>query len=258
MTNNGKNVKIRAALQSGKKAGFRKYIELFYGRVSPWYALKAELITGLLGSMPGAMGIFLRRSFYRGLFGSAGSQILIGRNVVIRHPRKIHLGNNVVIDDNCVLDAKGEDNDGIRLEDNVFLGRNTIVNCKNGNICLKRDANISSNCAVFSSNSLTIGEGVMIGSYSYLLSGGEYDFKDTKTPFAEQTGMNTKGPLVVGRNCWLGARVTVLDAASIGEHCVIGAGAVVTAPIPRDSLALGVPARVVRTIGTGGSVEEKG
>ncbi len=222
---------------------------MFYGRTSLWYVLKAELIMGLLGSMPGAPGIFLRSRFYRSLFGAAGRRILIGRNVVFRHPLKIRLGNNIVIDDNCVLDAKGEDNEGIVVADDVFIGRNTIVYCKNGNIRLDRGTNISSNCTLFSSNKLTVGEGVMIGAYSYLLSGGEYDFKDTATPFADQSGMETKGELVIGPNCWLGARVTVLDAACIGEHCVIGAGSVVTAPIPSDNLALGVPARTVRSIG---------
>ena len=60
--------------------------------------------------------------------------------------------------------------------------------------------------------------------------------------------METKGELTIGNNCWLGARVTVLDAASIGDHSVIGAGAVVAKPIPGDSLAVGVPARVVKSI----------
>ncbi len=242
------NMKVRAALQSGPKAGFRKYIGLFYGKVSPWFAIKAELLTGLLGAMPGAAGIFLRRACYRKLLGAAGPQVLIGRNVVFRHPKKIRLGNNVVIDDNCVLDAKGDDNEGITLGDNVFLGRNTIVYCKNGDIRLEKGVNISSNCTIFSGNKVTIGEGVMIGAYTYMLSGGEYDFNDTQTPFAEQAGMKTKGELTIGRNCWLGARVTVLDAACIGEHCVIGAGAVVTKPVPADTLALGVPAKVVRQL----------
>jgi len=66
--------------------------------------------------------------------------------------------------------------------------------------------------------------------------------------FCDQSGMKTKGELVVGENCWLGARVTVLDGASIGNHCVIGAGAVVTRPIPPDTLALGVPARIVKSL----------
>ena len=45
-----------------------------------------------------------------------------------------------------------------------------------------------------------------------------------------------------------GAHVTVVDGASVGDHCVVGAGAVVTKPLPPNSLAVGVPARVVRSI----------
>ena len=97
------------------------------------------------------------------------------------------------------------------------------------------------------SNQLTIGPGTVIGAYSYLLSGGEYDYRDP-TPFAEQSGMKTRGPLAVGANCWLGTRVTVLDAASIGEHCVVGAGAVVNKPIAAHHLAAGVPAKAIKSI----------
>ena len=57
---------------------------------------------------------------------------------MLRHPHKIHIGSNVVIDDNCLLDAKGETNRGIRIGDGVFIGRNTILSCKNGDIELGR------------------------------------------------------------------------------------------------------------------------
>ena len=244
---NGENVKIKSALQGSSKPGFRKYREMFYGRSSFWYAFKAEFNTALTGSMPGALGLFLRRKFYPGLFGESG-RILIGRNVTFRHPKKIRLGNNVIIDDNCVIDAKGDSNHGITIDDNVYIGKNTIVYCKNGDIHLKRGVNISSFCTVFSSNKLIIEEDTVIGAYSYMLSGGEYDYTDTETKFTDQTGMKTKGELVIGSNCWIGARVTILDGAVVGEHCVLGAGAVVTAPISKDSLAVGVPARVIKSI----------
>ena len=48
--------------------------------------------------------------------------------------------------------------------------------------------------------------------------------------------------------CWLGARVTVLDGATVGDRCVVGAGAVVTRPLPPLSLAVGVPAKVVGSV----------
>lgn len=51
--------------------------------------------------------------------------------------------------------------------------------------------------------------------------------------------------IVIGENAWIGERAVVM--ASVGADCVIGAGAVVVKPIPPGSLAVGVPARVIRT-----------
>lgn len=239
-------MKVKAIRTSGTSQ-FRRYRDLCYGDTSLGHVLLAELTTALFGSMPGPAGIFLRGKLYRRLFAAAGSSILIGRNVTFRHFRKIRLGDNVIIDDNAVIDAKGATNNGITIGNNVFVGRNTIVYCKNGDIHLDEEVSLSSNCTVFSSNSLRIGRGTVIGAYSYLLSGGEYDYT-LETPFARQDGMGTKGELTIGANCWLGARVTVLDASCIGDHCVIGAGAVVTSPISSASLAVGVPARKIKSI----------
>lgn len=236
-------VKVKDVMAGGST--FARYRHIQYGAVSSGFVLKAELAQWFCGSLPGAAGLFLRSRLYPALLGAAGPKCLFGRNMTLRHPGKIRLGQGVMADDNVVLDAKGESNNGITIGSRVFIGRNTIIYCKNGNIAIEDDVSISSNCTIFSSNSLTIGAGTVIGAYSYLLSGGEYDLADP-TPFAEQSGMETRGPLTVGRNCWLGARVTVLDAACIGDQSVIGAGAVVTKPVPGRSLAVGVPARVIR------------
>lgn len=55
-------------------------------------------------------------------------------------------------------------------------------------------------------------------------------------------------PVVIGDNVWLGARVIVLPGVTIGEGAVVGAGSVVTADIPPRAVAVGSPARVVRTL----------
>ena len=71
---------------------------------------------------------------------------MFGVNVTLRHPHKIHIGDNVVIDDHCCLDAKGTDNRGITIGNGVFVGRNTILSCKNGDIVIEDRANLGFNC----------------------------------------------------------------------------------------------------------------
>ncbi|MBR1837579.1 MAG: sugar O-acetyltransferase, partial [Kiritimatiellae bacterium] len=55
-------------------------------------------------------------------------------------------------------------------------------------------------------------------------------------------------PVTIGNDCWFGANVVVCPGVTIGDNCVVGAGSVVTRDLPRNSLAVGVPARVLREI----------
>lgn len=238
--------KLKTVLAGGGSAA-KKYFDVAYGPMPRWKAVLMEIVQLFLCNVPGALGLFLRSKLYRPFFGACGRKVAIGRGVTLRHPSKIFLGEGVVVDDRATLDAKGSANRGITLGDGVFVGRNSTIYCKNGDVSLAANASLSANVIVFSSNDLSIGEGTMVGSFSYLLSGGEYD-PDSPVPFCRQTGMETKGPLRVGANCWLGAHVTVLDAASIGDGAVVGAGAVVASPVPPHALALGVPAKVRRTL----------
>lgn len=231
----------------GGASAFAKYRGLFYGDRSSGYIMASELIQLFTQGLPGALGLVLRKNLYPMLFKSAGRGCIFGRNITLRHAHKISLGEGVILDDNSVVDAKGETNSGIQIGNGVYVGRNTIVYCKNGDIAISDAVNISANCQIFSSNKLTIGTNTVIGAFAYLLSGGEYDYR-SPLPFAQQSGQETKGPLEIGANCWLGAHVTVTDAASIGEHCVIGAGAVVTKPVPANSIAVGIPARVIKSL----------
>src|ERR687898_2212757 len=119
-----------------------KYAALVVGR-SGWGALlRHEAVTLASQSVPGALGLALRKALYPILLGSCGRNVVFGQNVVLRHPHKIHIASNVVVDDNCLLDAKGESNRGIRIGNGVFIGRNSILSCKNGDIELADWANV--------------------------------------------------------------------------------------------------------------------
>jgi acetyltransferase-like isoleucine patch superfamily enzyme len=220
-----------------------RYADLVVGRQGWGPLLAYELVVTLCGWMPGALGLFLRSKLYPLILGRVGRNVAFGVNVVIRHPHKIQIGDNVVVDDNCCLDAKGTTNRVIVLRDGVFLGRNTILSCKNGDITLGEDANIGFNVEIFSAADVRVGARVLVAAYTYLV-GGDHLFDRVDVPVLHQ-GRTARG-IEVGDNVWLGAHVVVTDGSRIGRDAVIGAGAVVIGDIPEFHIATGVPARVIR------------
>ncbi len=219
-----------------------KYAELVVGRPGLGALLQYELIIMFAQSWPGALGLVIRKALYPLLLGSCGRNVVFGQHVVLRHPHKIHIGSNVVIDDHCLVDAKGESNLGIRIGDGVFVGRNTILSCKNGDIELADGANIGFNCEVFSASRVTIGQNVLMAAYGYVI-GGDHDFSDPSKTVLEQT--RTSAGVAIGDGVWIGAGAKILDGVTVGEGAVIGAGAVVRESVPASAIAVGIPARVV-------------
>jgi acetyltransferase-like isoleucine patch superfamily enzyme len=224
----------------------QKYASLVVGRRGLGALLKYELVVTLAQAWPGALGLALRRTLYPLLLGSCGPNVVFGQNVVLRHPHKIHVGGNAVIDDNCLLDAKGETNRGIRIGSGVFIGRNTILSCKNGDIELADGANLGFNCEVFSASRVRIGSNVLMAAYSYVI-GGDHDFTDPSVPVLAQN--RRSAGIDVGAGVWIGAGAKILDGVTIGDHAIVGAGAVVREAIPARAIAVGIPARVVSTRG---------
>jgi maltose O-acetyltransferase len=100
---------------------------------------------------------------------------------------------------------------------------------------------------------VTIGEHVMIGQELLALS-RNHEFEDVATPPKYQGFANDR-PITIGDDCWIGARVTLLPGVTIGRHCIVGAGSVVTRDVPDFSVVGGNPARVLRTLG--GDVPER-
>ncbi len=74
-------------------------------------------------------------------------------------------------------------------------------------------------------------------------------YTDISTTIYNQ-GYDDIRPVVLKKGCWLGADVIVLPGVVIGRNCVIGAGSVVTKSIPDYSVAVGVPAKVIKTLST--------
>ena len=226
-----------------KESKMNKYQKLVIGSPGYYSLIKYELINLFSSWIPGAPGLLLRSKLYPLLLKRCGKNVIFGNNVVLRHPHKISIGDNVVIDDSCVIDAKGETNKGILIDNNVFIGRNSIVYCQNGDISIGQNTNIGSNCQVFSAKVVEIRENVLIGAYSYLIGGG-HRFDEVDIPMIQQ-GRIARG-IFLEENVWVGAAVKILDDVRVGKASILGTGTVVTHDVPSYAIVGGVPAKVIR------------
>lgn len=115
-----------------------------------------------------------------------------------------------------------------------------------GSIFSHSTASVGANVYVGSFCSLgaiTLEDDVLIASHVSIMNGtAQHGIERLDVPIREQPGFFT--PVTIGEGSWIGEGATV--SADVGRHCVIGAGSVVTKPIPDYAIAVGVPARVVR------------
>ncbi len=237
------SVLIQHELADPLRSRRQQYADLIVGDRRLGRLLLYEAIQWLCAGASGALGLFMRAKLYPLLLGACGRGVVFGRNVSLRHPHKIRLGDGVVLDDNVLLDAKGKANDGIAIGAGGFVGRNSILSCKDGDIVIEERVNIGFNAEIFSGSRVRIGADTFIAAYSYLI-GGDHIADDPDMPVDRQ-GATSRG-IVIGPHSWLGAGVKVLDGVAIGERSIVGAGAVVTRDIPDYAVAAGVPAHVLR------------
>jgi len=162
----------------------------------------------------------------------------------LAHPG-LRLGENVFVGDRVVVYAEGESGP-VELGDRVHLNEGTFIQTgAGGSVSIAADTHVQARCQLAAYVApIVIGRGVQIAPNCSLYS---YDHgKEPGVPMRDQP-LYSKGPIRIGDDAWLGVGVTVLAGVSIGRGAVIGAGAVVTSDVPDRAVAVGVPARVVKT-----------
>lgn len=131
----------------------------------------------------------------------------------------------------------------------VFIGENTVVkrwsviNAMEANITIGNNCSINSFCHISGKGDIEIGNNVLIATHCVIIS-SNHIFDRTDIPIKEQG--NTPKKIIIEDDVWLGAGVKVLAGITIGKGSVIGAGSVVTKDIPAYSIAVGVPAKVIK------------
>jgi acetyltransferase-like isoleucine patch superfamily enzyme len=210
------------------------------------YAL-SETLQALVAWVPGLVGIGLRGVLYKAVLRSDGlpaiedhvrinrpEDIALGRGVYIDHgvylhgaPGGLEIGEKSWIMTGCrlhVFNYRGIEHAGIRIGRRTFIGEGSIVRGQGG---------------------VAVGDNVLFGPRVMVLA-VNHVFTDPERPIMDQ-GITAQG-IRIEDNCWIGAGAIILDGVTVGRGACVGAGAVVTHSIPPHSLAVGVPARVVRNL----------
>ena len=161
----------------------------------------------------------------------------------------LQVGRHCFIDD-LVTIVSGTEGGSVILDEGVFIYRGTIIEVSRGaKVTVGAGTHIQAGCVLNGFlGDVRIGREVMVaphcGFFSY-----QHNIDDLSRPMCKQE-LTSKGDIVIEDDVWLGMGAKVMDGVRIGRGSVIGAGAVVTNDIPPYSIALGIPARVVRQRGT--------
>jgi acetyltransferase-like isoleucine patch superfamily enzyme len=176
----------------------------------------------------------------------SSKNMLMGKNVELRHIHKITWGNWVKIDDNVFISALGKGK--ITIGNNCGIGAysrieiSTSYNNLGEYIKIGDNVGLGQFACLGGAGGLEIGEECIIGPY---LSCHPENHNYESSESIRFQGVSRKG-ILIGRNCWIGAKVTILDGVEIGENSVIAAGAVVTKSMPPNSIIGGVPAKRIK------------
>ena len=179
---------------------------------------------------------------------SSAGRFFLGHAARVFFPDRLTVGRNVAIGDYTYLNCYGTQ--GVILGNNVRIREfgwaqvTSHLTSPGLGIVVGDDTYIGPHSVLGGAGGIRIGRNVVLGNYVQLLA-EDHAFADPDRPINEQ-GVTKKG-ISIEEDCWLGNNVIVLDGVTIGRGSVVGAGAVVTKDIPSRSVAVGNPARVIRS-----------
>jgi acetyltransferase-like isoleucine patch superfamily enzyme len=217
---------------------------------NPRFAFHPSITDAMIARLAWDAGMALVRGAWATTLSLRPRVVFLGRGVRILVGTRVRFGRGVRLGDYVHVSALGDE---VVFGDNASIGAFSRV--------------IVSTSYDRPGEHIRIGNNVGIGEFAYLGGGGGLEIGDDtisgqylsvhpenhvdaslELPIRLQ-GVTRKG-IKIGRNCWLGAKVTILDGVTLGDGCIVAAGAVVTQSFPPNAVVAGVPARVLRIRGT--------
>lgn len=174
-------------------------------------------------------------------------KVFVGRRCTFKHKRLIRTAPYLNIQHDVHIDALSRN--GVRFGSYVSVGCFTRIECTGSLSHLGKGFICGDHCGLGTTafygaaGGITLGSNVIVGNFVSFHS-ENHNFSDADVPIRLQ-GTSHKG-IVIGDNCWIGAKATILDGVHIGSGCVVAAGAVVTKDFPDNVVIGGVPARIIK------------
>lgn len=174
---------------------------------------------------------YLSRSFYtaryRGKFSTFGPNSFLSKDCFIAGKGMLSIGSHSSIQAHTVIET-------IFPESNIKIGN---------------EVSIGEYCHLTAARCIEIGNGVLTGRF-VLISDNSHGCTDEANVdiIPLQRNVTSKGGIIIGRNVWIGDKVSILQNVTIGEGCIIAANAVVTKSIPAFCVVAGNPAKIIKTM----------
>jgi acetyltransferase-like isoleucine patch superfamily enzyme len=146
------------------------------------------------------------------------------------------------VDSDVIFHCEGK----VSFGSNCSLAAHSRIICfEGGEISVGKNSLIGFGCTISAHKSIVIGNDLLMGEFVSVRD-HNHKYEHSDQPFNLQ-GRTIK-PIVIGNNVWIAAKVTITAGVAIGNNCVIGANAVVTHSLPPNSIAAGIPARIIGTV----------
>ncbi len=227
----------------GFSEGFRHYREKVYGSGSLGRFFGQGLLLTLFSCFPTIAGTVLRGYIYRLILGDLGRRCLLEKNIRFYNPKSLILGDRVFLGEGSLFDV-GASAEGITIGSDSHIARLVTIRTQLGKVTIGEKINLGSGSFIYGYGDIEIGDNTLIANQVEII-GGDHTFDDLTRPMRFQGRSPSR--IVIGEDVWIGTHAVIRGGVTIGKGAVIGAGAVVLQDIEEYAIAVGVPARVVRS-----------